>query len=105
MKPKPSWMPVPNSAVMMISSEKPFEPSGIFVVMRPIALTVTISAIDELEHAGVFLAVEIEEEVAAALDDADVERQADAVRRLEAEREVERPEVALVLRRETRTWP
>ena len=43
MKPKPSWMPVPNSAVMMISSEKPFEPSGIFVVMRPIAFTVTIS--------------------------------------------------------------
>ena len=28
---------------MMISSEKPFEPSGIFVVMMPIALSVTIS--------------------------------------------------------------
>ena len=28
--------------MMMISSEKPFEPSGIFVVMMPIALMVTM---------------------------------------------------------------
>ena len=27
-KPKPSWMPVPNSAVMMISSEKPVRAVG-----------------------------------------------------------------------------
>ena len=54
-------MPVPNSTDMMISSEKPGEPSGIFVVMMPIAL------IDEpgerqLERAGVLAAVRIDEE-------------------------------------------
>ena len=37
--PKPSWIGVPNSAVMMISSEKPSDPSGIRVVMMPIALS------------------------------------------------------------------
>ena len=43
-KPKPSWNPVPNSAVMITSSEKPFEPSGILVVMSPIALSERKSA-------------------------------------------------------------
>ncbi len=38
-KPKPSCMPLPNSAVMMISSEKPLEPSGIFVFSSPIAFS------------------------------------------------------------------
>ena len=91
-KPKPSWMPGPNSAVMMISSEKPCEPSGIRVVMSPIALS--RSRRRQLERAGVLPAVGVEEEVAAALDDAGVDREADAVRRLEAERTIDRPEVA-----------
>ena len=38
-KPKPSWMPGPKSAVRMISSEKPGVPSGFFVLMSPIAET------------------------------------------------------------------
>ena len=38
-KPKPSWKPGTNSTVMMISSEKPGVPSGIFVLIRPIALS------------------------------------------------------------------
>ena len=42
--PKPSCMPVPNSAVMMSSSEKPLDPSGLRVVMSPMALTDTMSA-------------------------------------------------------------
>ena len=101
-KPKPSWMPVPNSAVMMISSEKPGWPSGSFVVMRPMALSDEEFADDELERAGVLALVEVEVEIAAALDDAGVDRQADAVRRLEAEREVERAEVAAAVGGERR---
>ena len=38
-KPNPSWMPVPNSTEMMISREKPLEPSGILVEMMPNALS------------------------------------------------------------------
>ena len=58
--PKPSWMPVPNSAVMMISSEKPGDPSGIFVVISPIAFTVRKSANIELERAGVLAPVRVD---------------------------------------------
>ena len=35
-------MPVPKSAVMTISSEKPLDPSGIRVVMSPIAFSETM---------------------------------------------------------------
>ena len=42
-KPKPSWMPVPNSTDMMISSEKPGVPSGNLVLTMQIALIVTMS--------------------------------------------------------------
>ena len=48
----------------------------------------------ELERAGVLAPVGVEVEVAAARDDAGVERQADAVRRLEAGVECRRAEVA-----------
>ena len=43
-KPKPSWKPAPKSAVMMISREKPGEPSGIFVLTMPIAVRLRKSA-------------------------------------------------------------
>ena len=38
-KPKPSWSPPGNSAVITTSREKPVDPSGILVVIRPIALS------------------------------------------------------------------
>ncbi len=43
-KPKPSWIPPGNSAVMTISIENPGEPSGLRVVISPIAATVRKSA-------------------------------------------------------------
>ncbi len=70
----------------MTSSEKPGWPPGSFVLIRPIALSDRKFAMVELERAGVLALVEVEVEIAAALDDAGVDRQADAVGRLEAER-------------------
>src|SRR5690606_2272925 len=56
----------------------------------------------ELEHSRVLAALGVDVEVAAALDDARVDREPDAVGRLELEAEVERAEVAAVGReRET----
>ena len=55
-KPKPSWMPVPNSTEMMISSEKPGVPSGILVLTMQIALIVTNLEQRELERARVLAA-------------------------------------------------
>ena len=50
----------------------------------------------ELERAGVLAAVRIDEEIAAALDDAGVEREADAFRRQELQLEIDGAGVALV---------
>ena len=96
-KPKPSWKPGLNSAVMMISSEKPGVPSGQLRVDQADRLERQEVGDRQLERAGVLALVEVEEEVAAALDDAGVDGEADAVRRLEAEREVGRAEVALAV--------
>ena len=57
MKPKPSWMPGLNSTLMIAMNEKPFDPSGIFVVMTPIAVTRQEIEDAELERAGVLAAV------------------------------------------------
>ena len=91
---------MPNSAVMITSSEKPFEPSGIRVVTSPIALRLRKSATVSSIAPAYSPCSGVEEEVAAALDDAGVEREADAVRRLEAEPEVGGAEVAVAAGRE-----
>ena len=78
----------------MISSEKPWLPSGMRVVMSPIAFRLRKSLTVSSSAPAYSLAVEVEEEIAAALDDAGVDRQAHALRRLEAESHVERAEVA-----------
>ena len=54
----------------------------------------------ELEGSGVLAAVGVQEQVAAAADDAGVDGQPDAVRRLEAELQVREAEVAVAVRRE-----
>ena len=91
---------MPNSAVMITSSEKPGEPSGIAGRDEPDRLEAQEVGDGELERAGVLAAVDVDEQVAAALDHAGVDRQADAVGRLEAEREVGGAEVAVAVGRE-----
>ena len=51
----------------MMSSEKPLEPSGILVVMSPIAATARKSAITSCSAPGVFAAVGVDVEIPAAL--------------------------------------
>ena len=80
-KPKPSWIGG-NSAVMMISSEKPGLPSGSRVVSSPIALRLS-TANDSSRTPGVLAAVGVEEQVAAAGDRPGVDLQPDAGRWLE----------------------
>ena len=101
-KPKPSWIGVPNSAVMMISSEKPLRAVRHLRGDDADRLEREEAGEDELERAGVFALVGIEIEIAAAAYDAGVDRKADAVRRLEAERQIDRAEVLVGRRRRTR---
>ena len=77
-KPKDSWI-AGNCPKMSNSSEKP---ASECVLSNAIALTSTARSL-QFEHAGV--AVLIDSEVTATLDDACVERQANAIRRLECE--------------------
>ena len=79
---------------MMISSEKPGDPSGSFVLISPIALSVEEVGEHELQRARVLAALAVDVEEAAAADDARVDREPDAVRRLEAHVELRGPEVA-----------
>ena len=96
MKPKPSWIGA-NSAVMMMRSEKPLLPSGSLVLRTPTALRWMMPLELQLERAGVFAAAGIEEQEAATGKAAAIDRQADAVRRLEADIELQRPEIAAVV--------
>ena len=60
----------------------------------------------ELERARILAAIDVDEQVATALDDAGVDRQSDPVRRLEAKADVDRAEVAALAReREVRAQP
>ena len=80
--------------MIRISSEKPSLPSGIFVSRMPTAWTDDRALEHELEAAGVLALVRVENEEAAAGEAAAVDLEADAVRWLEAERDVERAGVA-----------
>ena len=59
---------------MMMRSEKPFVPSGILRGDEADRLQVEKIREIQLERAGIFLVVEVEVEIAAALDDAGVDR-------------------------------
>ncbi len=92
-KPRPSWIGLKPSAVIMIRNEKPSVPSGSRVVTRPIAVSVRLPLIVELDDAAVLALVRVEEQVATTADGGGVDGDADARRRLEAERQVGEPDV------------
>ena len=75
--PKAMW--TRNWPKTKISSDQPSEPSGRFVVIRAIALMLKVEDL-QLERAGVLALLGVDEEVAAALDRADVEGEPDALR-------------------------
>ena len=65
-----------NSAVMMISSEKPWLPAGQLGVDEADRLERQEPAEGQLERAGILALLEVEVQIAAALDDAGVDASA-----------------------------